>query len=64
MPDGQEFATHKRIFVDGRLDVGGRHYGSWQNSPEALRLQATIVGEPVVEIDLKAAHPNILSIAE
>jgi hypothetical protein len=61
MPDGQEFATHKRIFVDGRLDVGGRHYGGWQNSPEALRLQATIGGEPVVEIDLKAAHPNILN---
>ena len=61
MPDGQEFVTHKRIFVDGRLDVGGRHYGGWQNSPEACRLQATIGGESVVEIDLKAAHPNILN---
>ena len=61
MPDGQEFATHRRIFVDGRLDVGGRHYGGWQNYAELQRLQATIGGEPVVEIDLKAAHPNILN---
>jgi len=61
MPDGSEFVTHKRIFVNGRLDCGGRHYGGWLGYNEGERLQATIGGEPVVEIDLKAAHPNLLN---
>jgi hypothetical protein len=56
-PDGVEFVSCRRIFVNGRLDCGGRHYAAWQSYPEAERLRMTIGGDPVVEIDLKAAHP-------
>lgn len=61
MPDGSEFVSHRRICVGGKLDCGGRHYGPWQLRPESERVQSTIGGESVVEIDLKAAHPNIIN---
>jgi hypothetical protein len=34
-PDGVEFVSCRRIFVNGRLDCGGRHYAGWQSYPEA-----------------------------
>lgn len=57
--DGLELGQSKRIFNNGSLTSGGRMYGSWQNSKELERLQMTIGGEAVCEIDVTACFPNI-----
>lgn len=57
--DGLEMCFCHRIFNDGSLKVGGRIYGSWQNMPEAQRLQMAIDSEAVCEIDIKASFLNI-----
>lgn len=50
----EQFVGCKRVFNDGSLQVGGRSYGGWQNFGEAERLTATINGDQVCEIDVKA----------
>ncbi|WP_371037969.1 hypothetical protein [Rhodosalinus sp. FB01] len=52
--------TLRRIFT-GNLRGGGRLYADYQNLPEEDRLQCTIDGEPVCEIDLKASHVAFLA---
>lgn len=40
---------------------GGRFYGHWvQGLPRELRRHVLMNGEPVVELDYKAIHPNLL----
>jgi len=60
-PDGTEWRYCQRIFNDGRLDRGGRVYGDWQYRPAHERLHYTIDGEPVAEVDIKAAFPFLAS---
>ncbi|UVC08256.1 hypothetical protein IHQ71_24395 [Rhizobium sp. TH2] len=51
-----------RIF-NRTFDRGGRFYalgGSWQSMPKEARMQITIAGEPVSEIDYKTLHPAML----
>lgn len=50
-----------RVFSDGSMDRGGRFYGMWSNLSKAQRLRATMNGRPVVEIDIKASQPTLLS---
>jgi len=54
-------ASATRTFHNGRLDSGGRYYGSWSSVAGNLRLQSTIDGVPVVEIDLNASQPTLFS---
>ncbi|NIZ14720.1 hypothetical protein [Phaeobacter sp. HF9A] len=58
-PKGITFGRCYRVFNNGSLQSGGRLYGPWQTLPEAKRLQLTIEGEPVCEIDLKASFLSI-----
>ena len=50
-----------RVFHDGSLESGGRYYGAWTNLNSAYRLQCTIDGEPVAQIDLNASQPTLFS---
>lgn len=61
-PDGKEFSHCKRIFNNDSLKQGGRLYGPWQQYKEKERLEMTIDGEPVCEIDLKASYLNLANI--
>jgi len=61
MPDGNAAACATRVYHDGRIDAGGRFYGLWTNQDGSVRLQATIDGEPVCEIDIKGSQPTLLS---
>ena len=55
-------ASATRVFHDGRFDAGGRIYGGWTGlDQKSKRLQCTIDGEPVVEIDIRASQPTLLS---
>ena len=50
-----------RVFVDRRLDRGGRFYGPWyQGVPEEYRAKILIKGNPTLEIDYSGYHPRIL----
>lgn len=53
---------YSRIFSDN-TSRGGRYYnsaGGVQTMPSGMRKHITINGEPTVELDFKALHPNIL----
>ena len=54
-------ASATRVYHDGRLDSGGRFYGAWTSMNSAYRLQCTIDGEPVAEVDLNASQPTLFS---
>jgi hypothetical protein len=50
-----------RVFVDRRLDRGGRFYGPWyQVIPKEYREKIMINGVPVLEPDFSGYHPRIL----
>ncbi|UCG05045.1 MAG: hypothetical protein JSV83_14075 [Desulfobacterales bacterium] len=50
-----------RVFLDRRLDRGGRFYGPWyQNIPKEYRQKIMIDGLPTLELDYSALHPNLL----
>ncbi len=50
-----------RVFMDRRLDRGGRFYGPWyQGIPEEYRAKILINGNPTLEIDYSGYHPRIL----
>jgi len=50
-----------RVFLDRRLDRGGRFYGPWyQNVYKKYRPKIMIDGAPVVEVDYSSYHPRIL----
>ena len=62
LPNGHAVASATRVFHDGRFDAGGRIYGGWTGlDQKSKRLQCTIDGEPVVEIDIRASQPTLLS---
>jgi hypothetical protein len=60
-PSGRKFVRCYRVFNNGALGAGGRLYGHWQGKPEEERLEMTIAGDPVVEIDIKASFLSIAS---
>lgn len=49
-----------RIFNNGSYDLGGRFYCDFQQWPAKQRLQLTIDGESVIEVDYKGLHPWLL----
>lgn len=59
---GDAAACVTRVFSDSRLDVGGRLYGSWTGTNSELRLKYTIDGEPLLQLDISASQPTLLSI--
>jgi hypothetical protein len=62
LPNGHAAASVTRVFHDGRLDAGGRLYGAWTGMDQkSHRLHCTIDDEPVVEIDINASQPTLLS---
>ena len=50
-----------RTFFRGRLDSGGRYFGSWSNRQSYLRGQMQIDKEPIAHIDINACQPTLLS---
>lgn len=58
---GEIWASGKRIFNNSNLKHGGRVYGDWQSLDEEQRLQLTIGGKEVCEVDLKACYPFIIA---
>ena len=53
--------TLHRVFLDRRLDLGGRFYGPWyQNIPKEYRQHIMINGGLSLELDYSALHPNLL----
>ena len=62
LPNGHATASATRVFHDSRFDAGGRIYGGWTGlDQKAKRLHCSIDGEPVVEIDIRASQPTLLS---
>jgi hypothetical protein len=59
--NGNAAACATRVFHDGRIDAGGRFYGSWTGLEGALRLRSTIDTEQVCQIDIKGSQPTLLS---
>ena len=50
-----------RVFLDRRLDRGGRFYGPWyQGIPKEYREHILINGSPVCEPDFSGYHPRML----
>jgi len=62
LPNGHAAASVTRVFHDSRFDAGGRLYGAWTGlDQKGKRLHCTIDNEPVVEIDIRASQPTLLS---
>ena len=61
LPSGHAAACATRVFHDGRHDAGGRFYGLWTHLPGDYRLQSTIDGEPICQIDISGSQPTLLS---
>jgi hypothetical protein len=59
--NGNAAACATRVFHDGRIDAGGRFYGSWTGLEGPLRLRSTIGEEQVCQIDIKGSQPTLLS---
>ena len=53
-------ASLTRIFSRGTLDLGGRFYSSLQNLKSEARKYIRLNGEPTVEMDFSAIHPNMI----
>jgi hypothetical protein len=56
----QKMSVATRTFGDKALKKGGRFYGPWTTMPKAQRLQCTIDGRQVAEVDITASHPTLL----
>ena len=62
LPNGHAAASATRTFHDSRFDAGGRIYGGWTGlDQKSKRLHCTIDSEPVIEIDIRASQPTLLS---
>lgn len=59
--DGFQCSAVTRVFSEGRLNAGGRMYGAYSDLGSDDRLKATIKGNPVCEIDIRASQPTLLS---
>jgi hypothetical protein len=62
LPDGNAATSASRIFSDSSLTVGGRLYGAWTNLKSEDRLKCTIGAEPVLQLDISASQPTLLSV--
>ncbi|NOX40908.1 MAG: hypothetical protein GXP05_10445 [Alphaproteobacteria bacterium] len=63
LPIGPSNQFVRRVFSRGRWDLNGRYYGGWwQQIDSELRKQIHINDVPMVEVDYRAQHINILSI--
>ena len=62
LPNGHAAASATRVFHDSRFDAGGRLYGAWTGlDQKEYRLHCRIDGQPIVEIDINASQPTLLS---
>ena len=62
LPNGHAAASATRVFHDSRFDAGGRLYGAWTGlDQKEQRLHCKIDGKPIVEIDINASQPTLLS---
>lgn len=61
MASGHAAACVTRVFHDGRGDAGGRLYGAWTSHESSYRLQATIDGQSICQIDIRGSQPTLLS---
>ena len=55
------YAAATRIFHNASIKSGGRWYGNWTNKSATERLNFTIDGDAVCEVDINASHPTLLS---
>lgn len=53
---GTEYRSLWRIFNNGSLQLGGRLYAGYSGQPKTLRPSATIDGEPICQVDIKASY--------
>jgi hypothetical protein len=54
-------ASATRIFHYGSITSGGRYYGAFTNIQGKRRLECTIDGNQVVQIDISASQPTLFS---
>ena len=54
-----DFRIFTRVFNDTSLERGGRLYGSYSSLPKTMRPTATIDGEPIVQVDIKASYLSV-----
>jgi hypothetical protein len=50
------FRSLRRIFNDNSLERGGRLYGEYSSLPKVLRRTATLDGQPIAQLDIKASY--------
>jgi len=60
-PEGSELGYGSRSFNSDDLDVGGRYTCAYTNTPAVERAKYTVNGEPIVEVDISACNPTILT---
>lgn len=58
--DGQTMFTASRRFNSDDLTRGGRFYGPWTTIPKVRRLEGTIDGRPVAEVDVSGMNLTLL----
>lgn len=54
--DGTEYRSLWRIFNNGSLGLGGRLYAGYSGLPKKHRSSATIDGESICQVDIKASY--------
>jgi len=60
-PEGAELGYGSRSFNANDLDVGGRYQCAYTNEPASERAKYTLNGERIVEVDISACNPTILT---
>lgn len=60
-PEGAKLGYGTRLFNAYDLDVGGRYQCAYTNEPPTERAKYTLNGEPIVEVDISACNPTILT---
>lgn len=50
------FRSLRRIFNNNSLERGGRLYGQYSSLPKTLRTTATLDGQPIAQLDIKASY--------
>lgn len=60
-PEGAELGYGTRSFNSYDQDVGGRYQCAYTNEPASERAKYTLNGERIVEVDISACNPTILT---
>lgn len=60
-PEGAELGYGTRSFNSDAYDVGGRYSCAYTNVPARDRANYTLNGEQIVEVDISACNPTILT---